>query len=208
MLTLADQRQSNIQPQLWCVGCSISHGVGINADERYGVLIANSINIPISFLTASGSSIEWAADQICRSDIRPGDIVVWGLTSHYRLSYYSSNLLCHVHAGMYKINSRLAENVPPARLDSEDNLYHQLTDVFKVINFCDKIGARLIIANILDDIIPTYIKDYPGFVQLNSNPNRDAEKMFIDLGADQVHPGPKMHRYYADEILKKIKTLQ
>jgi hypothetical protein len=109
---------------------------------------------------------------------------------------------------MYKINAQLAEKVPPARLDSEDNLYHQLTDVFKVINFCDKIGARLIIANILDDIIPTYIKDYPGFVQLNSNPNRDAEKMFIDLGTDQVHPGPKMHRYYADEILKKIKTLQ
>jgi hypothetical protein len=205
MLTLADQRQDECATQLWCVGCSITHGVGISADERYGVVIADHLKLPVSFLTASGSSIEWAADQICRSDIRSGDIVVWGLTSHYRLSYYELNSLKHIHSGMYRINPSLKDTVPPARLDSDDNFYHQLTDVFKVINFCNKVGVTLILANLLDDLIPKYITNHPGFIQLNAKPNCDPEIMFKDLGTDKVHPGPKMHRYYADKILKKLK---
>ena len=29
--------------------------------------------------------------------------------------------------------------------------------------------------------------------------------MFIDLGSDNDHPGPKQHQYYAEKILNLIK---
>ena len=50
MLTLADQRQDECATQLWCVGCSITHGVGVNANERSGMLIADYLKLPVSFL--------------------------------------------------------------------------------------------------------------------------------------------------------------
>jgi hypothetical protein len=208
MLTLIDSRKNNNIPQIWCAGCSISHGVGIQSNEKYGVLLADALAMPISFLTTSGSSIEWAADQICRSDICKGDIVVWGITSHYRLSYYESNCLYHIHSSMYIWNSNWENKIPLSRLDSDDNFYHQLTDVFKVINFCRKVGAILILANMLDDFISDHIKNQPGFIQLIETPNREPAEMFMDLGIDKVHPGPVTHQYYSKEILKKIKELQ
>ena len=77
-LKLADVRKTN-DAQLWISGCSNSHATGVAESERYGQLIANELGKQVSFLTCPGSSIEWQADQIIRSDIQAGDIVIWGL---------------------------------------------------------------------------------------------------------------------------------
>jgi hypothetical protein len=90
LLTLADTRKTD-SSQLWIAGCSITHGEGVSENTRYGQLLAERLNTKVSFLTRPGSSIAWAADQILRSDIRPGDTVVWGITSHTRLTKFEMN---------------------------------------------------------------------------------------------------------------------
>ena len=62
---LVDGRRTPDQ-QLWISGCSVSHGVGVTQEQRYGQLIADSLGLPVSFLTEGGSSIPWAVDQLPR----------------------------------------------------------------------------------------------------------------------------------------------
>ena len=204
ILQLADQR-SGSSTQLWISGCSVSHGIGVTNQTRYGQLLSDYTNLPVSFLTAGSSSVIWAADQILRSDIRPNDIVVWGLTSWSRTPYFENNQLAHVNlSSIHQYPERLIN------LDilSSDNLFYQtLTSVFQVITYCNKIGSTLIIASLLDDVICQYIKDYPNFIMLYNLWGRDVEHKFIDLGADGKHPGVKTHKFYADQIYQKLQEL-
>ena len=63
--TLVDSRKTD-NPQLWSVGCSHTYGVGVDKSQRYGQLLAEKIQLPVSFLAQDGSSTAWAADQILR----------------------------------------------------------------------------------------------------------------------------------------------
>jgi hypothetical protein len=203
VLTLADTRKSN-SLQLWIAGCSISKGDGVTDDTRYGQLLADRLDIDVSFLTRSGSSIAWAADQILRSDIRPGDIVVWGVTSHTRLAKFEMNAV-----KCFGLNHKVWEHTPSTTeyLVSDQALYHSIIAVHQVINFCTKIHAKLILANLLDQSVVNYIQDFPNLVMLNRIWGRDPDNMFIDLGSDLLHPGIKTHEFYSDQIYQKIQTL-
>jgi len=197
MLQLADGRKTE-NPQLWTAGCSISHGVGVTDSQRFGTLLSNQLNLSVSFLTCRSSSIMWAADQILRSDIREGDIVVWGLTSHRRFPYFNNNSIKHVKVSPYSTIEELDE------LDSENLLYRNLTSVFQVSNFCKKIKCKLILASLIDNKILSCIRDFPNLVVLSKLWGRGPKDLFIDQGTDNSHPGLKTHQYYADEIYKKI----
>ena len=204
MLALADIRKSE-HPQLWSVGCSISHGIGVQPTQRYGQLLADELRLPVSFLTSPGSSIIWAADQILRSDIQTGDIVVWGVTSIPRLPYFNDTLT-HINNQTRKKNPKFDDVHGIIRtLDSNDTLYRSLIGVEQVIKFCEKINAKLIIASILDDILINYIKDFSNIIMLYNIWGRDTGHQFDDIGDDNIHPGVNTHKFYASEILKKIK---
>jgi hypothetical protein len=101
ILKLSDVRKTD-QPQLWVSGCSYTIGVGVQYNQRYGQLLADQLNLPVSFLSENGSSITWAADQILRSDLRENDILVWGLTSLPRINYFKNNEVHHVCPGPWK----------------------------------------------------------------------------------------------------------
>ena len=204
MLGLADIRKSE-HPQIWSVGCSISHGCGVETTQRYGQLLANELGLSVSFLTQGGSSIIWAADQILRSDIQTGDIVVWGVTSTTRLPYFN-DALTHVNNRTQKKNPKFDDVHGIIRtLDSNDTLYRSVISVKQVINFCEKINAKLIIASMLDDILINYIKDFSNIIMLYKIWGRDTGHQFDDIGDDNIHPGVNTHKFYASEILKKIK---
>jgi len=203
MLALADVRKSK-STQLWSVGCSITHGIGVQPAQRYGQLLANELELPVSFLTRSGSSIIWAADQILRSDIQPGDIIVWGLTSTPRLPYFN-NTLRHLHARIFIEEPALVDKLSIDVLDHDDTLYRSVIGVKQVINFCEKINAKLIIASVLDNILIEYIKDFINLIMLYNLWGRDPNRLFNDIGNDNMHPGVNTHKFYAYEILKKIK---
>lgn len=203
MLKLVDQRKTR-DKQLWISGCSISHGLGVDNNSRYGELLASRLNLPVSFLTWKGSSIVWSANQLLRSDIKEGDIVVWGLTSSFRLPYYSDNKLRHISTRSYELDPMLEKIVKLDALFGENNFYQALTSVHCVINFCEKIKADLIIASLLDNEIVHHIKDYSNLVMLSNLWGRELKELFFDVGTDNEHPGPKTHQFYADEICKKL----
>lgn len=193
-LNLWDKRKSD-NPELWVAGCSISHGIGVENDQRYGQLLSNDLNFPINWLTNPGSSIEWAADQILRSDIRPGDVVVWGLTSEYRATEWNNKKIKNINT--YNFDASEAGSLP---LVSEENrLYKALIAINQVENFCIKIKARLILFPLIcSESLRLHLSSNQCYYE---NPY---QTNFIDVGADGNHPGPEQHKVWAKKLIKLV----
>jgi hypothetical protein len=139
-LNLWDTRKSD-NPALWVSGCSISHGDGVKNDQRYGQLLSDDLKLPVNWLTNPGSSIEWAADQILRSDIRSNDVVVWGLTSEYRATEWDNKKVKNINT--YSFDA--SETGSLSLVSEETRLYKALIAINQVENFCLKIKAQLIL---------------------------------------------------------------
>lgn len=184
-LNLADYRKTD-NKQLWIAGCSIPHGDGISPGARVGELISTNLSLPVSHLTKSGTGIEWAKDQILRSDIRKDDIVIWGLTQEVRAPLV--------------VNGEMKLEKNPDILLNETNLYRAVTSVYQVVNFCNKVSARLVLLPILCSeqlqLLTLNLKEY---YQLPYRTN------FLDLGTDNIHPGPRQHQEWADICIKILK---
>lgn len=214
MLELADARSAANTKQLWVAGCSISHGVGVELDERYGYLLADKLDLPVSFLTKPGSSLNWAADQILRSDIQPGDTVVWGLTSLSRQAFMDDDCkVFHLNPPFYLEykEARKIQEIIPFELLTHDknNLFHGLQDIHKVINFCSKMNVTLVLASMLIDYDGLhYIYDLPNFKQLFCITGIEASERFLDIGSDGRHPGAITHKWYADQVFNHIKQIE
>ena len=196
MLRLSGIRKTD-QPQLWVSGCSNTAGDGVNSNQRYGQLLADRLNLPVSFLAESGSSITWAADQILRSDLIENDILVWGMTSVPRINYFQDNRIHHIFpSGKHFKNFQkfLVEH-------EEDILYKSLTSVYQVINFCKKIKVDLFLVDLLNLDLKYYLKDDIKVLCLGK---LWGQSMYEDFGYDGIHPGVKTHEFYAREIFKKI----
>lgn len=203
MLALKDSRKSHAQ-QLWVAGCSITAGVGVEQSQRYGQLLADSLNLPVSFLAQGGSSIAWAADQILRSDIRPGDTVVWGITNVQRYPLFVNGTITQIYTNAYIVDPSLNDIADIDFLDSEHLVYRAVTEIHKVLNFCNKLGVKLILAELIGEELCAYLHNIENFVMLFHQFGSEGADRFLDRGTDQTHPGPKMHQYYHDQILKKL----
>lgn len=205
-LKLEDQRRSN-NPQLWITGCSMSDGVGVDSSQRYGEILSNQLNLPVTFLTHAGSSIAWSADQILRSDIRAGDIVVWGLTSENRFPYWSEDTtVAHLGPSTIEKICPIEKAIAKKLLIDDDNLIYQaVTHVHQVINFCMKIQAKLLIVGLLQSSKLSLIlhsnKEFFPYINTLFPFNN------IDTGSDNAHPGPKQHQLYADFCQSALKQL-
>ena len=204
LLDLTAPRQTD-STQLWITGCSITHGVGVNEHERYGQLIANKLNLPVSFLTMPGSSIIWSADQLLRSDLRAGDIVVWGLTNVNRFPYYTNDKLNHVNFKTYEQDPAFDKVIGLDHLTNKNNHYRTVTAIHQVVNYCQKVGVKLYFAGILvDSYSLPYVINLTNYTQLFGHHARDHELKFLDIGTDNLHPGKLTHQYYASTLLDKI----
>jgi hypothetical protein len=170
---------------LWIAGCSIAHGAGVAQHEKFGSIISDKINIPASYLTKVGSSIEWAADQILRSDIQSNDIIIWALTGENRAPAVKNHTITY-------------ESDPNLRLD-ETRLYKSITSIHQVINFCKKISCQLIMfPTICSPNLRLLLVDCKNYYHV------PYQVRFVDHAADNLHPGPKQHQYWADFCLDLI----
>ena len=183
-LALTESRKT-VEKQLWVAGCSIAHGVGVSTDNKFGTLISSKLNLPVSHLTKGGTSIEWAKDQILRSDIKKNDIVIWGLTQEVRAPR--------------AINGQLATENDPDILLNETSLYRALSSVHQVVNFCKKISAQLVIFPIIcSEHLQLLIHNLDEYYQL------PYQTKFLDIGTDSIHPGPIQHQVWAEFIFKQL----
>jgi len=209
MSELVDHRRSEA-PQCWVAGCSISHGVGVEPTQRWGAIVADRLALPVSFLTQDSSSISWAADQILRSDIRPGDLVFWGLTSIHRFSFWDTRTDRVGHCtpqGWPDQKSFLGAMINENFLASDTLIYEAVNKVLQVSNFCDKIGAVLIMGTVLRGLEAEF-RNLPKLAVMAGLHGRNANDMFVDIGTDGKHPGPLSHQYYADSMMSVLQRLQ
>ena len=204
MLNLVDSRKTQ-DKQLWICGCSTTYGAYVEKSERYGEIISKELGLQASWLAHPGSSIEWAADQILRSDIRPGDTLIWGITDFIRFPYYKddSSVIEHVHTEYYSLHPEFNKIIEIDRLLDQNLIYRGLTNIYQVINFCKKLKINFVLAGIhVNYSVINYFLDVPNFIYLQNDPTAE----FLDFGYDGIHPGPKTHRWYADEILNFLKN--
>jgi hypothetical protein len=173
------------EKQIWVAGCSIAHGAGVNPNEKFGILIADQLDLPVTHLTRGGTSIEWAKDQILRSDIRKNDIVVWGITQETRAPK--------------AVNKTIFNETDPTILLDETSLYRAVTSVHQVVNFCRKISVQLILLPIIcSEQLRMLICNLDEYCQTPYQTKN------LDFGTDNQHPGPIQHRAYADVVCKKL----
>ena len=196
---LKDTRKTD-SSQLWFPGCSITYGSGVSKNQAFKEIIAQELNLEYSDLSQPGSSIIWQSDQICRADIRRDDIVLWGLTSHHRLPVFTQTV---IHFISHNSNAKLKFQFPIELLDSTTLMYHNILAVRRAYNFCKKIGARLVILGLIPDYDNIYLHyNVPTFRQLIF-----VQDQYIDLGTDNIHPGPQTHQMFAKEFLKFYSNL-
>lgn len=195
--------------QVWVAGCSISHGVGVTPEQRFGHIVAERLDLPVSFLTRPGSSIVWAADQILKSDIRKGDYVFWGLTGVNRFTYWNDQIdkLRHCTMNAYPAQKKYLDQIITKNFFVSGHIkYQALTAVHQVVNFCKQIDARLIIATLMPGI-EIYLKDLKNFVPLSGLHGRELADQYTDQGSDGVHPGPNSHVWFANCLIDKLNTV-
>lgn len=195
ILKLADIRKSS-SPQIWGVGCSFTVGVGVDPEQTYIRLLADYLKLPLSLLAEPASSVSWAADQILRSDIRKDDIVVWGLTEFNRLPTFN-NQVDHI---------TVSDPIFPKHLlVSSYTTYIGITSVFQVINFCQKIGAKLIIGGfLLSNEIAEMLEGTPEFFLSVPHYYKSNRHEYVDFGEDNLHPGPEQHKLYFNDFVLQL----
>jgi len=210
-------------PKLWIAGCSIAHGVAVQPEQRWGALLAEELGIEPVFLTAEGSSIEWAADQILRADIDREDTVCWGLTTPNRSLWYNDqgqpqhilDVYYHTHPDFH---------IDRRHLVDLNLAYKAINHVRQVQNYLDRVGCQYAIGSILPGLsdhknimlenlrntasfFVAYDLDRVKYVDTATlfTRTRPVNDLFIDVGTDGVHPGPQQHRSYAEQFLKALK---
>jgi hypothetical protein len=198
--------------QIWVAGCSFSHDYGVTKQQTYAGQLSEQLQYPVSLLTHPGSSIGWAADQILRADIRPGDIVVWGLTTERRFHWWHDHdQLLHFSINWHKF-ARVTDitDLQPLTvtqiLHSNHVMIAAICEVEKVINYCNKIGAKLLVMGLLDSMsCSAQLQKFPEYKKYHNPENFNK---LIDTGnIDPEHPGILQHQHYAKFCLAWLNRL-
>ena len=230
-LDTVDKRKTD-SPQIWMVGCSFTNGHGLTSkDLRFGQLFADSLGLPVSFLTMNGASNQWAADQLLKADIRPGDIVFWGVTGIARSTIYTDEKPWPITINMldkqksfYK--SLIVDNkkIAPMRrmiteefLLSDHSFFESINHIEQVENHLKMINAKYLIGYFADLDFP-YLDHMGRMMHYIVSKNNPAvyvirpEYPWADITIrspedsddDETpvhHPGQNQHKIYANDLL-------
>lgn len=209
-IPLVDHRSTDKQ-QLWSAGCSVAYGYGILQKQRYSSIISKELDIPLSSLAKPSTSIFFSADQILKSDIRKNDILVWGITSTNRTTYYDSESdnIHHItltgYQNLIKEYPYLKQCITEKSLVNDHYTFLAINQILQVVHQCRSKGIKLVLAGLLTgNNLGTYLLELPEYIHLHGYFGQEVEDQYIDLGDDNKHPGPKMHRWYADQILNRL----
>lgn len=204
-LHLGSVRKTEL-PQVWSIGGSNLIDPNVEQSQRISNIVADYLGMSIVFLTADGASNDWCADQILRSDIRSGDIVLWNIMVETRFPFWheQTNQVIHVqqdYKKFSKVNIDLSDHAVVDWLASEHCFYSTVTHAYQVLNFCNKAGAKLLpymqqLSGSSTKLIE-YFSDFPAFTVM-------PEEKFIDVTADGWHPGPKHHAQSAERLIQTL----
>jgi|TARA_R110000796_G_scaffold5923_1_gene21687 hypothetical protein len=208
---LVDTRRTD-EPQLWVAGCSFTSAVGVEDDQRWGQLLADKLDMQVSFLTLPGSGTRFHIDQITCSDVKENDIVVLQRTGLHRYDFSSSTASVSAQDNLHHINIQVhyplfEKMFSIDQLTAEDHIEKTIRSFVKLQNFCNVAKAKLIMWNhFFDD------KEVLSFLHTLDNFYEMPYNNFIDTGKEDIfcpgimqHPGPKQHQAYADFLYEELK---
>lgn len=193
-----EQNHSNHNQVIWIAGCSITAGVGVEPYQTWKHKVSSYFNLPTLDLSLGGSSILWQANRLCQSQIKKNDLVFWGISSQNRMPLIDQNgQLCHINSG--NVHRYQIYNIDSIDfLQSSSLLYLNVMAIRNVNNFCQQLGAKLVILGLVPDMDNVYdFFSVPVFRQYGVWPFE-----FVDLGSDKKHPGPVQQQLYADAFIK------
>lgn len=195
-------------PQLWTVGDSITYPIGISEKESYSYKLAKLLGIEYTNLSISASSNVLHASLILESDLKKGDIVVWGLSTVFRETLIVNNKtnhialndkLTHISLSSYLENKKINDILPLDLVDSVQYLFKTLLAVHDVNNICKKLGVTLLLGGLkVEEEYCKYFAKFDNYIQFHNS-----HLGYKDYGNDGSHPGPKTHTWYAEEFYKR-----
>lgn len=220
-LGLADIRRS-LGPQIWVAGCSYACGMGLDfPEQRYGNIVANTLQWPISYCSVPGASIDLIADQVIRANLQEGDILLCGLTGINRFTWFDDQGVLQ-KIGPAVIDEefnfdRSTKNFFRRRILDPSQTYLAQRHILQIISVCKKIKVNLLLYIHENLSLEKHAKDLKPFLneldcffdisQLMASrfasKNLDLNR-HLDTGNDNRHPGPKTHQAWADIILQQI----
>jgi len=182
-INLVNTRTTN-ENVVWASGCGITQGLGVPQHSKFSALVAKELQLTLVDISKSASSIDWSRDQILRSDIREGDIILWGLTSEYKTAVWNPN------------DKTVTFDKPN---DIETQLYRALTSIHQVINMCNKLEVKLILLPIsCSEQLMIYLSSISNFSDFSYQ-----TKPF-DYSEDGIHAGVLQHQKWANECLSVL----
>lgn len=184
-----ENERSDDNPCIFASGCSITYGVGVNENQTFSYLVSKKLNKELVMLAKGGSGLEFQKDQILRSDVCSGDIVIWGLTSEFRSIKWDHSPIGDRPPVTEELNKQSFR---------ETVVYRAVTSIFQVINFCKKANARLILLPLIcTESLRLGLSHIPEYIQV------PYQTKHIDFGTDGQHPGPLQHKEWSDYILEQ-----
>lgn len=180
---------------LWIFGCSHSHGIGLTTpDQRYGNIVAKSLDLPTSFVTRPGSSLQWSLRHLINSNINPNHIVIWQLTTPQRVTLYDgkiSETLLSVSRNRCLIDT----------FNEEQIFFHHCSLINYGVKYLRALGVKFVMTSILnkDNLFYQYLNEYTRYPEYCHTPGGA-----LDLGTDHLHMGPLSHQAIAQCILDHV----
>jgi hypothetical protein len=87
------------------VGDSVTFGVGVEKDQRWGTLLAQQLDLSVSFLAHPGGSIDWQSRQILNADLAAGDTVCWLMPSINRYEFTNNFVMDPNHFKFFNLGA-------------------------------------------------------------------------------------------------------
>lgn len=213
---LVDQRKTD-HKQIWAMGCSYTSSIGVEDHERWAVKLAEKMGYPVSILAAPGANITWAADQLLRSDVRPGDTVFWLLTGVCRIDYFSESdkgiriypTIKDWEQNQVDFLGNYEYSMLMKLLTHKWNSYLAIKSILQIINYCKKLDVNVYFGQGIrndpttDNVMIKSLKQYPNFI-LPFSIELYYNNFMLDRGTDNEHPGPKTHEKIAEDFYKYV----
>jgi hypothetical protein len=181
-------------PVLWVFGCSHSHGVGLKSDEKnFGQIVADVLKIPLLNITQPGSSLNWSFRHLINADIRPGDRVIWQITTPHRLSVFTNGRVTEV-----VLNNTL--NRCLLDVNNDDQVFFNHVNLLTSgVRYLRAIKNQFLLTDLTSRTCCNFYKyklEYSKYPEYVYHPT-----LYLDYGSDRVHAGPLSHKALAQRIL-------
>lgn len=187
------------EPVLWVYGCSHTVGIGLKHGElEYATLLSRELNVPLKLVARVATSTNWSLRHVMNTPFRPGDYVVWQLTTPNRLTRFEKDAAGPVEVQLARTEDRHLLEV----YNDNQTFYNHINFLNTGVQYLRSQGVNFVITSLMIkmNLFYDYMLEYTKYPEYCYSPD-----FAVDLGTDMVHVGPKSHQNLAASLLKHLK---